>query len=50
MYAFGVSKGQGPDAQVKTLENENREPKEALAEMTLRVEVLKNSAASVGEL
>ena len=34
-------KGKGPDAQVKALENENRELKEALAEMALRVEVLK---------
>ena len=34
-------KGKGPDARVKTLENENRELKEALAEMALRVEVLK---------
>ena len=32
-------KGKGPDAQVKALENENRELKEALAEMALRVEV-----------
>ena len=43
-------KGKGPDAQVKALENENRELKEALAEMALRVEVLKNSAASASEL
>ena len=36
-------KGEGPGAQVKALENENRELKEALAEMALRVEVLKTS-------
>ena len=34
-------KGKGPDAQVKALENKNRQLKEALAEMALRVEVLK---------
>jgi len=34
-------KGKGPDAQVKALENENKQLKEALAEMALRVEVLK---------
>ncbi|WP_276959717.1 transposase [Allomeiothermus silvanus] len=33
--------GKGPDAQVKALENENKQLKEALAEMALRVEVLK---------
>ena len=43
-------KGKGPDAQVRALENENKQLKEALAEMALRVEVLKNSAAWVGEL
>ncbi len=31
-------KGKGPDAQVKALENENKQLKEALAEMALRVE------------
>ncbi len=41
MYAFGVTKGKGPDAQAKALENENKQLKEALAEMALRVEVLK---------
>ena len=34
-------KGKGPDAEVKALENENKQLKEALAEMALRVEVLK---------
>ena len=34
-------KGKGPDAQVKALEQENKQLKEALAEMALRVEVLK---------
>jgi len=34
-------KGKGPDAQVKALENENKQLREALAEMALRVEVLK---------
>ncbi len=34
-------KGKGPDARVKSLENENKQLKEALAEMALRVEVLK---------
>jgi len=34
-------KGKGPDAQVKALENENKQLKEALAEMALRVEGLK---------
>ena len=42
--------GKGPDAQVKALENENRELKEALAEMALGVEVLRNFAASASEL
>ena len=31
-------KGKGPDAQVKALENENKQLKEALAEMALRVD------------
>jgi len=43
-------KGKGPDAQVKALENENKQLKEALAEMALRVEVLKNSTPSASEL
>ena len=43
-------KGKGPDAQVKALEQENKQLKEALAEMALRVEVLKNSAASASKL
>ena len=43
-------KGKGPNARVKALGNENKQLNEALAEMALRVEVLKNSAASVSEL
>ena len=43
-------KGKGPDAQVKALEQENKQLKEALAEMALQVEVLKNSAASASTL
>ena len=37
MYASDVTKGKGPDAQVKALENKNRQLKEALAEMALQV-------------
>ena len=35
------AQGQGPDAQVKSLASENKQLREALAEMALQVELLK---------